>query len=708
MKNAKTAGMVLFFATGAVFTILSGRLFFIAAHQNVAGHNLSEDARQTFMSQQTDIAERGRILTNSGEVLAENTTTYNLYAVVKKQNDSEGKPAYVVDRQTTAEKLSSVLDLSTKDIMARFDETTAETYQIEFGAEGRNLSAAQHQKIVDMKLPGIGFTSQSARQYPDGRVASHIVGATQNKTNQVGLTELSGLMGIEASQNKLLAGVNGLKQVYATPNYEVSQATTGQTAQPGDDVYLTLDDRLQTLMEDKMDELSENMKPKNAVGVLMEAKTGRIVAATQRPNYNPNNMNGIDDMWSNLLVQNAFEPGSVLKGMTLAAAVDTDNWHPDEKFTAGSYTITGKKINDYAKNLGVISYREGFAVSSNTAFARVQQAMGADTWYNYLEKFGFLKSTQTGFNKEEAGAISYRYPIEQANTAFGQGIRVTPAQLLQAYTAIANDGKMIQPYIVDKVVNPENGAIVKQGQTQTVGEPIKAKTAQTVLDAMVDVVNMPEGTAREFDLRDDGYQIAAKTGTAQISKDGEYLDGLKNTIFSLMSVAPADDPQYIFYMAVTQPDELNDATPQTTMAKLFKPVMLQALNNSSAAVKSDSTAVSVPDVTGKTGKEAAAILSKRGLRVAIIGDQAKKVETQSIPGNHQALTNQLIVLKTDDGSTMMPDMTGWSLRDVQTFANMLGSQVVFEGSGYVVGQNLATNNIVTKSQTIEVTLKQKE
>lgn len=708
MKNAKAAGMIIFFAVMLVFLVLVGRLFFIAGHKNVSGHNLNEAARQTFMSEQTQPATRGEILTSNGTVLADNTTTYNMYAVLQKTLDAKGKPVYVVDKDKTATKLAPILGMKKSQFMAYFDVKKG-TYQIEFGAKGRNLSVAQHKKIEALNLPGIYFTSQSARQYPNGREASHIIGATTTKTNKLGVQTQSGFMGIEASQNSLLAGKNGLKKVFSTPSYELSQATTGKQAQDGDDVYLTLDSKLQNTLEEKMDDLIDSMAPKNAVGVLMEAKTGRIVAATQRPNYNPNTLEGLKKLYANLLVQNAFEPGSVMKGITLSAAIDTGNWHPDETYPAGTYTVTGKTINDYEKDLGTISYRKAFAVSANTAFARVEQLMGSETWLKYMHNFGLEKLTKTGFDDEDPGHISFRYPIEQANTAFGQGISVTPVQLLQAYSAIANHGKMIRPYIVDKVVNPQTGAVKEQGKTETVGQPIKASTADAVLKEMVDVVNDSYGTAREFDLRDEGYQISAKTGTAQISEGGKYLDGLKNTVFSVMSVAPTDDPQYIFYMEVTQPTKfVAGETPQGTMAKLFKPVLLQALNNSSAAVKSTTAAVSVPDETGKSVTEATKALSKKGLRVALVGSKANKVTSQSIPANHQALTNQLVVLKTSGSGTLMPDMTGWSLRDVQTFADLAGVSVSYTGSGFVTGQNLSTSTILTSSQAIAVTLKQKE
>ncbi|GMA70445.1 penicillin-binding protein 2B [Leuconostoc litchii] len=686
-------------ATTVVILGLGVRLFIIAGNKSVDGHNLTKATREAFMGKQNVIASRGKIFDSDGQVLAENTTVYNMYAILNKnQKDTNGKPLYVTDKSKVARQLSKVINLKEKEIYKRL---SSKHFQVEFGTAGKNLTIAQHNKIEKMKLTGISFTSHQARTYPNDQMASHLIGNVNMTEKSNGQSTITGTMGIEAAANTLLSGKNGIK------SYIGQKADSSQSVKNGDNVYLTLDSSLQTTLETRMDTFVKSTKPARAVAVLMEAKTGRIVAATQRPNFNPNNKATSPTVWSNLLDQGAFEPGSTMKGITMAAAIDTGKWQPNATFQSGTYLIDGKQVTDsFGNDQGVMTYREGFWRSSNVAFAKTEQKIGSQTWRNYLEKFKFLQSTQSGLNGEESGSFSFSYGIDQANTAFGQAIRVTPLQMIQAYSAIANNGKEIRPYFIDKVVDSATGEIVKQGKTKTVAHPIKASTAKQVRKYMIDVVNKSDGTAKEFDLRDYGYQIAAKTGTAQISKNGQYSQTYKDAIHSVMVLAPEKNPKYIFYMAVQQPSQLPDGDIQPTMSKLFKPLMLQALNDSDSAVKSKTTKQTVPNVVGKSVADAKSIMTKAGFRVALVGSKGK-VNSQSLQANQKSLTNQLVIL-TAKGNTYMPNMIGWSLVDAQSFARQVGFKLTWDGSGYITQQSVGENQLIVKSSVISIALKEKE
>lgn len=712
-KNAKIFGVILLGAIVLVTLGLGVRLFIIASG-SVDGHNLNDATRRAFMANQIVPASRGKIYDANGQVLADNTTVYDMYAVLDKKvarvkDTKTGKyingSGHVIDKESTAEKLSKVINMDQKEILDRL-ETKA--YQVEFISKktqaSRNLSIDQYKKIRALDLPGINFTPRPSRVYPNDSMASHLIGAmTTDDDQKTGQSKQVGFMGIEASENKTLAGKDGIKKY----DGQVENIQDSTTVENGNDVYLTLDDSLQNTLETRMDTLFKSTQAKATVGVLMEAKTGRIVAATQRPNFNPNSKPINPEIWSNLLSQGAFEPGSTMKGITLAAAIDTGNWHPEDTYQSGTLLIDGKKVVDaFGQDQGMLTYREGFWRSSNVAFARTEQQMGSATWRKYLEKFGFLQSTNSGLNEEEPGIISFNYPIDQANTAYGQGISVTPLQMIQAFSAIANDGREVKPYFVDKVVNPANGAIVQQGKTENVARPIKASTAQQVRKDMIDVVNQETGTAKEFDLRPFGYQIAAKTGTAQVSEKGQYLQGLNNAIHSVMVLAPEKNPKYIFYMAVKQPKVFPDPTIQTTMNKVFQPLMLQALNNSDSAVKSKTTKQTVPNVVGKSIKDATQTLTKAGFRTAVIGS-AGKISSQSLLPDQKSLTNQLVIIKAK-GNTHLPDMTGWSLTDAQSVAKEVGFKLTWSGSGFISGQTVAKDQLVVKNTPVGITLKEKK
>ncbi|MBZ5948360.1 PASTA domain-containing protein [Leuconostoc gelidum subsp. gasicomitatum] len=712
-KNAKVFGGVLLGAIVLVTLGLGIRLFVIASG-SVDGHNLNDATRRAFMANQVVPASRGKIYDANGQVLAENTTVYDMYAVLDKKvarvkDTKTGQyvdgSGHVVDKETTAEKLSKIIDMDQKDILSRLEKNV---YQVEFISTkvqaSKNLNIDQYKKIQALKLPGINFISRPSRIYPNGNMASHLIGAmSTNDNKKSGQSQQVGFMGIEAAENTLLAGKNGIKKY----DGQVENVQDSRTVKPGNDVYLTLDSSLQNTLETRMDDLLKSTKAKATVGVLMEAKTGRIVAATQRPNFNPNGKTINPDLWANLLDQAPFEPGSTMKGVTLAAAIDSGKWRPNATYPSGTLLIDGKKVVDaFGQDQGTLTYREGFWRSSNVAFARTEQQLGATTWRSYLEKFRFLQSTKSGLNGEDAGHISYDYPIDQANTAYGQGISVTPLQMIQAYSAIANDGKEVKPYFVDKVVNPATGAVLQQGKTDTVAHPIKASTAQKVRKYMIDVVNQETGTAKEFDLRKFGYQIAAKTGTAQISENGQYLQGLSNAIHSVMVLAPEKNPKYIFYMAVKQPKIFPDPTIQITMNKVFQPLMLQALNNSDSAVKSKTTKQTVPNVVGRSIAKATQTLTDAGFRTAVVGNSGQ-IESQSLRPEQKSLTNQLVILHAK-GNTYLPDMTGWSLTDAQSFAREVGFKLTWSGSGYIVGQTVAKNQLVVDTSQVAVRLKEKK
>ncbi|MDF7626960.1 penicillin-binding transpeptidase domain-containing protein [Lactobacillaceae bacterium L1_55_11] len=698
-KNAKLFGLVLFIGVFLIILILGLRLFQIASTKQVNHHNLTTATRQSFMQQQIVPATRGRIFDVNGQVLADNSTVYNLYAVLDKKQKDGKKPLYVVDKEQTAKKLSPIIKLDEKQILKYLD---TDKLQVEFGPAGKNLSVEQYSQIKDLNLPGINFTPQPARYYPNNRMASHIIGLTNSIADKAGQVHLNGILGIEASKNKPLSGKDGLKNVLGT------QVTgqNDQTVKNGDNVTLTLDTQLQNTLENKMDALYNTTHAKSAFGVLMDSKTGRILAASQRPNFDPNTQEGLKDTWQNMLNQASFEPGSTMKTFTLAAAIQEGKWHPNDTYQSGTLNIDGQKVVDaFGQNEGVLTYREAYWRSSNVGFAHLEQMLGAKTWRNYIERFRFLRSTDSDLPQEDPGSISFQHPIDQANTAYGQAINVTPIQLLQAYSAIANNGREIKPYLVDKITDSKTGKVTYRGETTTVAHPITAKTAEEVRSYMTDVVNEDTGTAKQYDLRDAGYQIAAKTGTAQISENGRYLDGLTNDIHSVMTIVPEKNPRYIMYVAVRQPQVFPDANIQITLNKVFRPVMLQALNDSDSAVKSKTNQVKLPDITGLSLDSANQQLTKAGFRVANIGSSGKVV-AQSVGAGKYALKDQLIIV-TAKGSSHMPDMTGWSMSEVEAYASQAGFNVQSSGNGYVASQRIGPDQLISDSTNQVVRLKER-
>ena len=698
INRSKRAGMMIFFTISVILLALAIHFIYVSATRTVKGRKLSESELKHFVSNQTVQAKRGGIFDSTGQVLAENTTTYNLYAIVDKSYKSNGKALYVVNKKKTAKFLAKVIDMKESDILKRLNAKKG-TFQVEFGSAGQNLSISQHDKIVAAKLPGLKFTTNASRLYPNGVFASQIVGLTSTKSN----SKMTGIMGIEESMNKYLAGKSGVKTGQETATGVPLTSSTNKKVKDGDDVYLTLNYNLQYQLESLMSHVYKVTKPKAMTAILVNAKTGAILAATQRPTFNASTKKGLSNMWDNLLVQDPIEPGSTMKVFTLSAAIDTGHWNPTATFKSGELSIGSQKVYDAEDNMGVLTYREGFARSSNVAFAKTEISMGPTIWRKYINKFRFLKATKTMLPNESAGSIVFNEPIEQADTAFGQGIDVTPMQIVQALTAVANNGREIRPYLVSKVVNPDTNKVVYKNKKKFLSRTMKKSTAEQVRKDMIDVVNLSDGTAKTYSLAKEGYQIAAKTGTAQIAINGKYTDNYDESTHSVEVLVPAKHPKFIFYMYLREPEKFIGGLADTTINTVFHPLILSALNaakaNSNVKVKN----ATVPDLQGKIASGVESTLKNAGLNPIIIGDSSKKITSQSISADTKIVSGQKIFVKTS-GDVIMPNMKGWSISDVSTFASLTGIKLSYSGAGKVVSQSISAKSTIKKGENLGVKL----
>ena len=698
INRSKRAGMMIFFTISVILLALAIHFIYVSATRTVKGRKLSESELKHFVSNQTVQAKRGGIFDSTGQVLAENTTTYNLYAIVDKSYKYNGKALYVVNKKKTAKFLAKVIDMKESDILKRLNAKKG-TFQVEFGSAGQNLSISQHDKIVAAKLPGLKFTTNASRLYPNGVFASQIVGLTSTKSN----SKMTGIMGIEESMNKYLAGKSGVKTGQETATGVPLTSSTNKKVKDGDDVYLTLNYNLQYQLESLMSHVYKVTKPKAMTAMLVNAKTGAILAATQRPTFNASTKKGLSNMWDNLLVQDPIEPGSTMKVFTLSAAIDTGHWNPTATFKSGELSIGSQKVYDAEDNMGVLTYREGFARSSNVAFAKTEISMGPTIWRKYINKFRFLKATKTMLPNESAGSIVFNEPIEQANTAFGQGIDVTPMQIVQALTAVANNGREIRPYLVSKVVNPDTNKVVYKNKKKFLSRTMKKSTAEQVRKDMIDVVNLSDGTAKTYSLAKEGYQIAAKTGTAQIAINGKYTDNYDESTHSVEVLVPAKHPKFIFYMYLREPEKFIGGLADTTINTVFHPLILSALNaakaNSNVKVKN----ATVPDLQGKIASGVESTLKNAGLNPIIIGDSSKKITSQSISADTKIVSGQKIFVKTS-GDVIMPNMKGWSISDVSTFASLTRIKLSYSGAGKVVSQSISAKSTIKKGENLGVKL----
>ncbi|WP_304056326.1 penicillin-binding transpeptidase domain-containing protein [Levilactobacillus namurensis] len=701
-RNRKHFGQFLFLVFFAVFCLIVGRFSYISIGKKVQNVNLSAAAQRLYTANETLKAKRGTIYDANNQPIAEDTSVYSLYVVLdKRQVGLNGQKLYATNKEKIATVLAKNLPITRQKALDILTPSKGHPFQVEFGTAGQNISLTTKQKIQSYHLSGINFVQQESRLYPNGVFASHLIGLAQSQTKN-GQTNLTGTMGIEQAFNRELTGTDGSQKIkkdmygYQLPGTKQKY----QKAKNGDNVYTTLDTRLQTLLETEMSSVQSQVKANSMNAVLMNAKTGAILAATQRPTFNATTKSGLNNVWRNTLVQDAYEPGSTMKIFTLASSINSGNYNGNATYQSGRYTIGNQVVPDWnTSGWGTITYNKGFAVSSNVAMAHLEQQMGAKTWKKYIKRFHFLQSTHSGLPGELSGDIAFTRPIEQADTAFGQGIQVTVFQMLQALTAVSNDGQMMKPYVISKVVDPNTHKTVKRYQPTTVGNPISASTAQAVRKHMEDVVYKSYGIGSDYKMS--GYRVAVKTGTAQVSsgKSG-YLSGDDNYLYSVASMVPASNPKYVMYITMKQP-HLGSKTATQLLASVMKPVMARALQEDST---SKTTQTKMPDVTGKSLTAATKALTKSNATVTVLGN-GTKVRKQSVAAGTTLYRDQRVFLTTG-GQVTLPSLTGWSKGDVVKLAQLVGIKLTTNGDGYVTKQSLKAGTTVASGSTLTITLKQ--
>lgn len=717
-KNRKKIAIILFFSTILLFVVFVSRFSYVMVKGQINGEDLSEKITNLYTRSSVLKAKRGTIYDVDGKPIAMDAASYSLVAVLTDKWSTKENPNYVKDKEKTAELLSKNIPLSKEAILEQLnqkDENGRALAQVEFGNSGKDLSYETKVNIEKAKLPGLIFEETPKRLYPNGVFASNLVGIASiptktdaNDSSYVQNNQLVGTMGIEQAYNKLLTGTDGKYEYqkdsfgYALPNSKVKEVE----AKDGSDLYLTLNNRLQVFLENKMSEVAAKYQPKTMTATLMNAKTGAIIATTQSPTFNSTTKENIDQSWRNLLVEDTFEPGSTMKILTLGAAINEGVFNPNETYTSGVKKVEGGEIRDHNKvGWGEISYLEGLERSSNVAFANLVDKMGNDKWKNYMDAFGMGKSTDSGLANEAAGTIAYNYPLEKANTAFGQGLTVTDFQMLQAFSAVANNGKMVKPYFVEKKVDPNTG---KETVTQptVVGQPISEETAKKELEYLQEVVYSENGTGQIYQIPN--YRIAAKTGTAEIvdPNTGLYATGDNNYVFSVAGMAPADDPELILYVTMKQPQVYDGTvTGGAMIAEVFNPVMERALQYQELGKEAnadDTNQVVMPKVTGGTKESAVKTLEDNKLDVTIVGNGDTIVQQMPLP-NETVLEGQRAMVLTN-GAMTMPNMVGWSKNDVLKVSEMTGQKFKIEGDGFVTAQSLAENSNMEGAGEIVITL----
>ena len=374
----------------------------------------------------------------------------------------------------------------------------------------------------------------------------------------------------------------------------------------------------------------------------------------------------------------------------------------DKTYKSGSIQVADVKISDFNKTgWGEITFDTGFIYSSNVASTNLALELGGAKLKDYYKKFGFGKKTDIELPGELAGQVNFKYKSEIANASFGQGITTTPIQNLQALTFIANDGVMLKPYIIDKIVDSEGNIIVKNGRTE-LGKVISKETSQKMKELMYGVVYNGLSSA----YKANNVVLIGKTGTAQIASDkGGYMTGKYDTIKSFAGMFPKDDPKYIVYFSVKQ--LVGTASDMgVVLSKAVEEIAKYAKITTEESDLDKSKIITIPNFINKNINEFQTFTDANKLEPVILGDGNQI--TKQYPLNNQTVVsgNKIFVL-TNTNEVFMPDITGWSANEVMTLSKLLNLKYIFNGYGYVESFNIIPGTKITNDMELIIDLKPK-
>jgi len=695
-NTIKLYGLIIF-VIAFLFGLIIFRLSYIVLSKEVDGINLREFANNRNTVKKTLYAARGTIYDSKGNELASNVNSYTLIAYLEEsRTTNEEKPEHVVDKEKTAEQLSKILGMEESEILRILKK---DAYQVEFGKKGRNLTEYTKSQIDELALPGIDFITSTQRYYKMSDFASYLIGYARNNDNG----EIVGEMGIEKQFNDTLKGTDGYKEYqqdaygYQMPNVPAN------TKNPvsGSNIYLTIDNNIQIIAEKAISSLAE--KELNWVTfTVMNAKTGAIVASASTPSFNPNKLDTLTS-YVNPLVAYQYEPGSTMKIFSWLAAIEEDMYKGDDMYESGSIEVADAKIRDFNNTgWGKISYDTGFAYSSNVAATKLSLKLGVKRLKDFYAKCGFGKKTGIELPGELAGQINFTYQTELANASFGQGITTTPVQTLQALSLVANDGIMIKPYLVDKIVD-EEGKTTYQGEREEVGRVASSSSVSKIKDLMYDVVY--NGLTTYW--QPENVVMIGKTGTAQIaSPKGGYLSGNYDYIKSFAGIFPAEEPEYIVYLSVKQLiGSTNDIASAVTTA--VEEIANYANLTEEKNDLDESKIIKVENYINKKTDLSVEKIKNQKLNPIVIGE-GNTITNQYPKKNTTLVSGSKLFILTNDDVYKMPNMKGWGAAEVISFCNLIGLKYQFEGYGYVEEFSIPENSEINLKETLKVTLKAKE
>lgn len=717
LKLRRKKRIIFAFAIICIFIIvLSVRLAYIQSYKSME----YADKQTKMLLQRLPItASRGDIYDRNMNLLAKDATSQSIY--VRPVDIKKGQAEEV------AEFLSKKLDLKYKDV---YKKITSNSSLVLIKRKVDNSVALD---IEEKNYSGVELSEDKKRYYTNGSFACHILGFTG--------TDHQGLYGIEAVYDDVLKGVDGVTVFESDGNGKKieSGSSIRQEPESGSNLVLTIDSVLQNYLESALESGIKRAKAKTAMGIAINPNTGEVLAMASYPEYDLNDPWTLSeefvtqykksyskkttleekqyDMWENPLVSYIYEPGSTFKVITVSSALEEGIVDESSRFTCrGSTTINGTRIrcHIYPSSHGTQSVSQILENSCNPAMVEIAMRMGPDIFYRYIYNYGFGFKTGVSLNGEESGIVS---PNQDVNTidfvtmGFGQGIAVTPIQMVYACSSAINGGYLLKPQIVKYVTSGENNEITKEYKKETVRQVISEETSSKMRKYLRNVVTKSNNLKKYSK----GIEMGGKTGTAQKIINGRYAKGLYVTSF--FGFAPYDDPEIAVLIILDEPlYATSGSTAAAPVAGEFLKNAMNYLENTSGKAQKDKvsvdTKVVVPDVRGYTLTDAESILSALEItyEVEYLGEKNEigvVVEQSDIASTYKKGKKIKLVIGEDSASNavIVPDVSGMTVQSANQTLKNAGLEFEADGGGVAVKQSVKAKSKVKKGTKVRVTFK---
>lgn len=715
MRNSSSKKMynrILFcvLAIFIAFFVLFIRLFIV---QVVQADELSQK-QMTYMFENISLsAARGNIYDRDMNVLVQDADCYKVYI---HPNDIEN------DKEV-AEFLSSKLSLSYETVYEKVSDKSSSYVVIKNKVD--NTTALE---IASVDYDGVEIEEDHIRIYSDPEFAQYVLGFTG--------ADHTGLYGVEATFNDVLSGEDGIKTVLFDSNRLVveSSSTVKKSSKKGDSLVLTLDSVVQYYAESAVQQAQMKYSPKRAMAIVTDVNTGAILGMAASPSYSlddpwevneefyENFFEGGDytisqqqlEMWNNPFVSFIYEPGSTFKVITTSGALEEHVVNLDTNFyCSGSIEVAGITINCnvYPYSHGSENLVDAMANSCNPALVKIANLMGVDKFYNYIYNYGFGEKTGIQLDGEESGILSSNQnvnPVDFATLAFGQGLGVTPVQMIQALNAAINGGYLITPRIAEQIIDSETGELVYEYEPQVVRQVISEETSEIVRGILNEVVNRMSILDEYSD-----YGMMGKTGTAQKYVNGTYQSG--KYVTSFYGAVPYDDPQISVIVILDEPSGYgvygsNTAAPIGAELLASSYDYLITKNKLQVEVSANSRII-IPDVRGKSIEEAKSILDGLKIEYTVSGDATGYVTNQdliSVEYTQGTKVNLSVSSVDEDNYVIVPNVYGMSVQKANEILTSGGLVMNAIGGGIALNQDIDYGTSVERGTIVTVTFEYAE